>query len=160
MAIFISNPQSVRLQAPTESYSRADLEFNGLDHSRASFEGRIFINNEAATSDTPASDPSYAGSFWVFGHGGCAGNEGHCDPEPRTRPFDFRPEHQLTTMTKRVIITKALKDRVKPGEAFTITVVPRMRPESAGPLSSTLVSDLLSFDRVQLVTYQSPTSNQ
>jgi hypothetical protein len=154
MAVFVANPLTVILQAPAESYTRADLEFHGVDHAKASFEARLFINNPGAGPDTPTTDASYAGSFWIFGHGGCAGDEGHCEPPRERRPFDFRPEHQLIPVSKRVMITGRLRALVQPGESFTVSVVPYVRPESAGRLPENLVTDVLSFDRANLITYQ------
>jgi len=155
MAQFVSNPITVTLPAPTEGYQRADLAFHGVDHSKASFEGRIFFNNPDATPTTPKDqEHGYAGSFWIFGHGGCAGDEGHCDVPEDLRPFDFRPEHQLTTISVDVIVTEALKTIVKPGEAFSVSVVPWVRPEHADVLPETLVTDILHIDRVDLLTYQ------
>jgi hypothetical protein len=154
MATFVANPVTVTLTAPGEPYRRADLEFHGLDHSKASFEGRLFINNPEAGPGTPTDNPSYAGSFWVFGHGGCAGDEGHCDPPRERRPFDFRAEHQLTPVSKRVVVTGKLRALVQPGQTFSVRIVPYVRPESAGPLPDNLVSDVLRFDRADLLTYQ------
>jgi len=154
MAEFVSNPLTVTLRAPGEPYERADLEFHGVDHSRASYEARLFINDPDAGPDTPTTDESYAGSFWIFGHGGCAGDEGHCEPPRERRPFDFRPEHQLTPVSKRVMITGKLRALVQPGEQFTVRIVPYVRPESAERLPDNLVSDLLHVDRVDLITYQ------
>lgn len=154
MATFVSNPVTVTLTAPDGPYRRADLEFHGVDHSKASFEGRLFLNHPDAGPDTPTSHESYAGSFWIFGHGGCAGDEGHCDPPRERRPFDFRPEHQLTPMSKRVVVTETLRALVQPGQDFTVRIVPYVRPENAGPLPANLVSDLLRFDRADLLTYQ------
>jgi tyrosinase len=154
MAEFVANPLTVTLTAPGEPYYRADLEFHGVDHSKASFEGRLFINNPDAGPDTPTDDGSYAGSFWIFGHGGCAGDEGHCEPVAERRAFDFRPEHQLTTVSKRVMITDKLRALVQPGRDFTVRIVPYVRPELAGPLPANLVTDILKLDRVDLHTYQ------
>jgi hypothetical protein len=154
MADFVSNPLTVTLQAPAEPYLRADLEFHGVGHAGASFEARLFVNNPAAGPDTPTTDDSYAGSFWIFGHGGCAGDEGHCEPPRERRPFDFRPEHQLIAVSKRVMITEKLRALVQPGEQFTVRVVPYIRPESAGRLPANLVTDVLHFDRATLLTYQ------
>jgi hypothetical protein len=155
MAQFVSNPISVRLTAPAESYRRADLAFHGIDHSKASYEGRIFLNNSDAQVDTPKDrDHGYAGSFWVFGHGGCAGDEGHCEVPETLRPFDFRPEHQLTAISVNVIVTEALQTMVEPGVTFTVSVVPSVRQEHAEGLPEGLVTDLLHFDRVDLLTYQ------
>jgi hypothetical protein len=154
MATFESNPLTVTLTAPAEPYRRADLEFHGVDHSGASFEARLFINNPAAGPQTPTDDASYAGSFWIFGHGGCAGDEGHCEPPAQRRAFDFRPEHQLTALSKRVIITDKLRELVRPGQEFSVRIVPYVRPENAEPLPASLVTGLLHFDRADLLTYQ------
>jgi hypothetical protein len=154
MAVFAPNPLTVSLQAPNEPYVRADLEFHGVDHAKASFEARLFVNNPSAGPDTPTTDASYAGSFWIFGHGGCAGDEGHCEPPGERRPFDFRPEHQLIPVSKRVMITDKLRALVQPGEPFTVRVVPYIRPESAERLPANLVTDVLHIDRVELNTYQ------
>src|SRR5450631_1436017 len=111
MATFVSTPTTVTLRPPTVPFDRADLEIHGLDHSKASFEGRIFLNNPGADVGTPPDlEHGYAGSFFVFGHGGCAGDVGHCEvPTEPQRPFDLRPEHQLTRMTKRVTIGDQLR---------------------------------------------------
>jgi hypothetical protein len=155
MAVFVPNPITVTLQAPIASYRRADVEVHGVDHSRASFEGRLFFNNPDATPETPTDDEHhYGGSFWVFGHGGCAGDEGHCEVPSTRRPFDFRPEHQLTPNSYRVIVTSKLRELTIPGEPFTLTVVPYVRPESAEPLPANLVTDLLHVQRVDLLTYK------
>lgn len=154
MASFVSNPLTVTLTAPGEPYRRADLQFHGVDHGKASFEARLFINNRDAGPETPTDHESYAGSFWIFGHGGCAGDEGHCDPPTERRPFDFRPEHQLTAVSKVVVITEKLRELARPGEPFLVRIVPYVRPENAEPLPANLVSDLLQFDRVDLLTYQ------
>lgn len=154
MATFTANPATVTLTAPAGPYRRADLEIHGVDHSRASFQARLFINNPGASAETPPSDRSYAGSFWVFGHGGCAGDAGHCEPPSSRRAFDLRPEHQLTPMSKRVMITGRLRELVQPGAAFTVSIVPYVRPESADRLPEALLTDLLQFDRVDLLAYQ------
>jgi len=154
MANFVANPVTVTLQAPTTAYRRADVEVHGVDHSKASFEGRLFFNNPGATPETPTDDEHhYAGSFWVFGHGGCAGSEGHCEVPTARRPFDFRPEHQLTETSYRVIVTGKLQKMTTPGQPFTVTVVPYVRPEVAEPLPTNLVTDLLHVQRVDLRTY-------
>jgi len=154
MGTFVSNPMTVTLQAPAEPYKRADLEFHGLDHSKVSFEGRLFINNPDAGPETPTTDESYVGSFWIFGHGGCAGDEGHCEPPLVRRPFDFRAEHQLTPMSKTVIVTDKLRGLVGPGQEFTVRIVPYVRPENAESLPENLVTGLLHFDTAALLTYQ------
>jgi hypothetical protein len=159
VATFVANPLTVTLTGPAEPYVRADLEFHGVDHSKASFEARLFINNPSVGVGTPVPDGSgtddgYAGSFWIFGHGGCAGDEGHCEPPAQLRPFDFRPEHQLTPVSKRVIVTAKLRALVAPGQEFSLRIVPYVRPVSAEALPENLVTDVLHIARVALVTYQ------
>ena len=130
-------------------YSRADLIFYGVDHSGPSYEGRIFFNRKRADLDTPR-DPErgYAGSFMVFGHDGCAGDEGHCDVEDRVvDEFDYRAPHPLEPWTKVVEITDAFR-RVEAAGEFVITVVP-VTPGTRGPV----LSDALRFERVRLALY-------
>jgi tyrosinase len=155
MAVFTSNPITVRLQAPSEPFRRADIVVHGVDHSRASFEGRLFFDNPEATTSTPRNDENrYAGSFWVFGHGGCAGDEGHCEVPIERRAFDFRPEHELTGMSFKVIVTEKLRALVGLGQSFAVSVIPCVRPESAERLPEALLTDLLHVDRIDLLTYQ------
>ena len=154
MAIFTSQPVTVTLDAPSGPFSRADLEFHGIDHARASYEARIFFDNSGAGPDTPKdAKHGYAGSFYVFGHGGCAGDEGHCEvPTGPARPSDLRPEHQLTTITQRVIVTEPMRRLA--GKRITVSVVPVMDPADAADLPDALVTDLLHFDRINVVAYQ------
>src|SRR5690242_9484865 len=108
--IAVSSPVTLTLRAPTAPFRRADLEFHGVDHSRASFTVRLFFNQPDATVDTPAdADHGYAGAFHIFGHGGCAGEEGHCAVPTDRRPDDRRLPHQLTPVSKRVVVTEALR---------------------------------------------------
>jgi hypothetical protein len=105
-------------------FSRADIEFDGLDHSGCSYEGRIFVNNEDADADTPTTaETGYAGSYYVFGHGGCFGDEGHCDVAPRS-PYDPRPPHGLWPIRKVVIATDAIRRAADAGPTMKVTVVP------------------------------------
>ena len=87
-------------------YFRADLEIIGLDHSGASFEGRVFADNPEAGENTPQSlKNGYMGRFHVFGHGGCFGEIDHCDVQPR-RLFDSRKPHALTPITNTVEVIR------------------------------------------------------
>ena len=77
-ARFVSSP--IALDAVGTGFRRADLVFHGLDHSGLSYEVRIFFNRADATADTPkTADQGYVRSFYLFGHGGCAGQPGHCE---------------------------------------------------------------------------------
>ncbi len=146
---FTSRPLDLPGPAAREAFYRADLIFEGVDHSGPSYEARIFLNNPEAGPDTPRdADSGYAGSFTIFGHGGCVGEEGHCDPATRTTDaFDLRAPHPLEPITKTVQITRAL--RGTGGETMTVTVVPVV-PHADGARTE----DVLEFARIRLATYE------
>ena|SRR5690349_2747873 len=130
-------------------FTRADIEFEGLDHSSSSYEGRVFLNKLDADGRTPLNDPAYAGSYFVFGHGGCLGDIGHCDVKPR-RPFDPRPAHPLTPTRKVVIATGPIRRALSEGAELTVTVVPIIlstSPRLGHP------DDIVKFERVRIITY-------
>ena len=134
-----------------QQFYRADIQFHGVDHAGATYEGRVFLNNPAADEHTPRTpDSGYAGCFHIFGHGGCLGDPGHCDVVPR-RPHDPRPAHPLTPARKVVIATEAVRRAIGAGADITITVVPVIlstTPKAGRP------DDLVSFDHVRIVTYR------
>ncbi len=151
---YVSDPIPVPLPEDAEGgadFSRVDLEFYGVDHSGSSFEARVFFNTPDADETTPRQEGSgYVGSFYVFGHGGCFGDVGHCDvPEGPRDPFDRRSPHPLTPQKRTVVITGAIKRlRETAGGDLTVTVVP---VESESPIGAE--DDLLSFERLALITY-------
>jgi tyrosinase len=130
-------------------FSRADIEFHGVDHSGTSFEARVFINRKRVTMDTELTlENGFAGRFWVFGHGGCWGGPGHCEIH-QPRLFDPRPAHPLTPARKVVIATEALRGALVASPVITLTVLPVV-------LSATEkcdVEDVFSFRSVQVVAY-------
>jgi tyrosinase len=132
-----------------DGYSRADLVFYGVDHSGPSFQARIFLDNPGADAATAAEpEQGYAGSFHIFGHGGCFGDEGHCEvPTGPRDPFDLRDPHQLVPVTKTVIVTEAM--RRAGGGSVRVTVVPVVRTE--GGIAAT---DVLRFDSMRLLTFE------
>jgi hypothetical protein len=131
-------------------FSGAQLIFYEVDHSGDSFEGRVFLNNAGASLQTPReAESGYAGSFVIFGHGGCAGDEGHCDVPAKTKdPFDSRPLHALTPQTKTVDVGAALQRIYSDGDSVSVTVLPVV----AGP-EKTDLQDVLHFSAMRLVTY-------
>jgi hypothetical protein len=143
--------------APESPFSRADLEFRGVDHTGPSFEVRVFLDNAAATPESnPDDSQGYAGSFYVFGHGGCFGETGHCDIREGTPSiFDLRLAHPLTPAFKTVVITGALQRllQTSDGDTFQVTVVPVIRPN---PTSIANTDDPLKFESVSLITYEDP----
>lgn len=155
MAAYTSSPLSVPAHEGNTPFQRADLKFYGVDHSGSSFEARIFLNNPAADETTARSDETgYAGSFYIFGHGRCFGDEGHCRVRGPVSPFDRRPPHQLTPTTKTVIVTDQLRklcgSRTE-GITFTVTMVPVVRESALA--SADDAATILKFDRIALLTY-------
>jgi hypothetical protein len=142
--------QPLDLAVDREDITRADLVFYGVDHSGPSYEARIFLDNPRAGADTRRDiEKGYAGSFTVFGHGGCYGDAGHCAPEDRTSDeFDLRPPHPLATHTRTVTVTDALKRTT--GEQVTVNVV-------AVPLESKVApatTEIPAYERIRLLAYQ------
>jgi hypothetical protein len=139
-------------------FTRADVVFAGVDHSGASYEVRLFLNNPAATADTPrAAEQGYAGRFTIFGHGGCYGDEGHCEvPAPSADPTDLRLAHPLTSLDTYVTITDALRRVLaRDGALQTVTLVPvSITPRRADRRPA---PDLLHFADVSLRTYLTST---
>ncbi len=127
-------------------FHRADLVFYGLDHSGPSYEVRVFFNRPDATADTPRTDPGCVSSFFMFGHGGCAGQPGHCEVPDSRRPYDRRPPHQLTPATRWVTLTDALQRALDAGQELTVTVVCVVASSRPG-------GDIPAPERVSLVTY-------
>jgi hypothetical protein len=106
---FTSRPVRVEFAAPEHRFVRADIEISGIFHCEASYEGRIFLNNPKADAETPKDlVHGYAGSFHIFGHGGCLGDVGHCEVSQHNREsYDFRSPNPLTPAKKRVTVTTA-----------------------------------------------------
>lgn len=148
MKRFHSKP--LELPVDRGDIARADLIFYGVDHSGPTYEARIFLDNPRATEKTPRdAEKGYAGSFTVFGNGGCFGGEGHCAPKDRyVDEFDRRPPHPMTPQTIAVSITEALA-RVKKKEV-RVHVVAVVR-ETKGMDASAY--QVIPCEQVRLVTY-------
>src|SRR4029450_5082656 len=120
---------SFRPTSPEEGrFTRADLVFSGGDHSAPASEVRVFLNNPPADAATPrAAEHGYAGRFVVFGHGGCFGDEGHCEvPSEARASTDLRHAHPLTRQTKLITGAGGLR-RVLPEQdegLRQVTLVP------------------------------------
>jgi hypothetical protein len=144
-------PVTLRAEIAKADFKRADLRFVGVDHSEATYEGRVFLNNPNADEKTPKEPGAgYAGSFFVFGHGGCFGDQGHCDVPTHRREHDLRQPHPLTPRDLNVTITDALRRHLKKGGEIHVTVVPVV-------MSATKKCDLknvLKFKRYEILTYK------
>jgi tyrosinase len=130
-------------------FERADLQFHRVEHRGDSYEGRVFFDAADASPGTPLElDAGYAGSFYVFGHGPCFGDEGHCEvPSGPIHPFDYRPPHSLNPQLMIVTVTDALRRAIDNGKPEVgVTVIPtNPRGEDLG--------DILHFERLSLITY-------
>lgn len=144
------SPKAVPLDLPAE-YVRADLEFIGVEHAGPSYEARVYVNNPTADINTEPTDGNgYAGSFYVFGHGGCFGDVGHCDiRQGRREDFDPRRSHPLEPIKKVVVATEAIKAAAMTGNSLKVTVVPVVTSWS----EKVDTEDVLKFDHINLVTY-------
>jgi hypothetical protein len=133
-----------------DDFSRADIEFIGVDHSGSSYEARVFVNNPRANATTPRTEASgYAGSYHIFGHGGCFGDLGHCDIHRKQDVFDPRPSHPLEPIRKVVIATKAIKNAAAKGGEIEITVVPVIKCWT----DVTAEHEAMKFDHINVVLY-------
>jgi tyrosinase len=147
---FKSDPIDV---TPLESDpKRADIEFHRVDHAGPSYEGRVYINNPEADENTGYEDPTYAGSYHVFGHGGCLQDPGHCDVKER-RAYDPRPEHPLTPAKKVVIATDAVKRAIAEHSEVTVTVVPVIEPLPY-EIDEEYTNDPVGIGYVRIITYR------
>jgi hypothetical protein len=133
-----------------KSFTRADIEFIDVDHAGSTYEGRVFLNNPDADEGTARSPATgYAGSYFIFGHGGCLGDVGHCDVLPRD-PFDPRPGHPLTGARKVLIASDELR-ALPDADKVTVTIVPVIR--SVGPQSRD-DENIVKVGEVRIVTYR------
>lgn len=132
--------------------SRADLIFLEVEHAGLSFQVHVFFNNNLVNARTSrVKSNGYAGSFSVFGHGGCAGAPGHCDPRLQTREKgDLRPELPLKPTTIVLPVTEALLhaingDKQKLGSVTLVPIVCPPRKEDYKLSSEALVFEEISF---------------
>lgn len=147
---YTSKPVRVDFAGPGHRLNRADLEISGIFHGEGSYEGRIFLNNPGADQNTPRTlEHGYAGSFHIFGHGGCFGDAGHCEVQGHRDAYDFRAPHALTPAKKRVTITNALLKVAQGNQQATVTIVPVV--SAANELCDT--HNVFRFEQMRLVTY-------
>jgi len=147
---FTSPPIELEFDLDEHDFYRADIEFYGIDISGPSYEGRVFLNNSDANANTPLDEEhGYVDSYHIFGHGGCFGDEGHCEIKPR-RTYDSRPQHDLTPAYKSLIATNAIKKILKSTNQITITVVPMI--SRGGRMSDT--KDVVYIDRIRISCYE------
>lgn len=145
---FVSSAIELTALQTAGRFARADLVFYAVDARGASFTARVFLDSpDAATDASPARQAGYAGFFTIFGHGGCFGDDGHCDVPAERDPFDVGPPHALTPQTKLVDVTNRLQELST--SAVVVTVL-----ATAPSRSGAQLIDALSFRGLRLLTYQ------
>lgn len=137
----------LELPAPEHRFTRADLAFYDVDHSGPSFEGRIYVGaGRGLKRDAGLEHPAYAGSLYVFGHGACHGEAGHCRVPEERDPFDYRLPHHLEPAPRIVTVTDAVRRLVEAGKAKAAVDVFVHGPEGEA-------LKRLSFSHLRLLTY-------
>lgn len=150
MERYVSPPLQVPAPNALYAHDRVDLELHGVEHAGRSFAVRIFLNTPDADSSTSVGPENerYAGSFYVFGHGPCLGDEGHCAVRTGPiHPYDFRPAHPLMPQYHRLPITKALRANAAEDTFIVILVV---LANQDGNYES---ANLLDFHRLSVIAY-------
>jgi len=144
---FVSDTIALPPDAADGRFRRADLIVYNIDSRGESYLGRVYLDVPETAVDTSLErETGYAGRFVLFGHGGCVGAPGHCDPSINRDPFDIGPPGGLLPQTKTVRITEALKAFT--GDRVVITIV-AVRA-SSGTLEP---ADDMVFNGLRLVTY-------
>jgi hypothetical protein len=143
---FRSKP--LELPDPEHEFDRVDLLFYGVDHSSATYEARVFVGAPRNLKRDAGTDhPAYAGSFYVFGHDRCYGEEGHCEVPEERDPFDYRLPHHLEPEVEVVTVTGAVERLVSSGKRKAAVDVIVHGPEGEAPKA-------LDFSQLRLTTYR------
>jgi tyrosinase len=125
-----------------------ELILYGVSRRGRSYRGHVFVNAPRANLGTPLEPgKGYVGSYTVFGHGGCVGDEGHCDQPTEPDETDIRDPVGLTRLTMTVGLSREALDRIE-GETFTVTLVP-VAPSAKEPVEVDL-----DFEGFRLATYE------
>ncbi len=144
---FVSAPISLTAAQAAGRFKRADLVFYDVDARHASFTARVFLQAPGGEVDlSPDRRDGYAGFFAIFGHGGCSGDQGHCEVPESRDPFDLGPPHPLTPQVKMVEVTERLRAL---GGDQVVAVVLAIRPSRDGAR----LADVMSFSAVRLLSY-------
>jgi tyrosinase len=145
--------ETLNVRALDRNAYRVDIELHNVDHAGASYEGRVYLNKPDADEHTGYDDPSYAGSYHIFGHGGCLGDPGHCEVRPR-REYDPRPAHPLTPAKKVVIVSEAAKRHIEQASQLTVSVVPIVEPLPYQSVDPKYIEDPVDIGYVRILAYR------
>jgi tyrosinase len=112
----LSTPMAGAVRPVLTRQRRAEVRLHRIRQPKRSFVVRVFLNApDADVSTSLAGNPHYAGHFTLFGHGPCIGGPGHCDPRPRARPFDTRPQQHNEPWDVRFDVTDTVAALVGDG---------------------------------------------
>jgi hypothetical protein len=137
----------LELPASEQHFERADLAFYEVDHSGPTFEARVYLGaGRGLKRDAGLEHPAYAGSLWIFGHGSCHGEEGHCEVPDERDPFDYRLPHHLEPAPRILTVTAAIRRLVEAGKAKASVDVFVHGPEGEALKA-------LDFTQLRLLTY-------
>jgi hypothetical protein len=156
----VSKPLEIPRRPDGRDYDHADLELHGIDHSGLSYQAHVFLNNRRANERTRLeASTGYAGTFHVFGHGGCFGDLGHCDvPTGPQDPYDYRLPHPLYPATKSIEVTDALKGVRDASDGDTVTVTIVAIPTDPPPKPARGAEMTLARERISLASYDTSLS--
>ena len=142
---FRSKP--LELPDPEHRIDRVDLALYDVDHSAGTFEARVFLGAPRNLKRDAGDDhPAFAGSFYVFGHDRCPGEEGHCHVPTGRDPFDLRLPHHLEPTLALVTVTAAVERLLSAGKRkAAVDVIVH------GPDGEALKA--LDFSHLRLLTY-------
>lgn len=149
----ISSPEmSLDYNEEESDFYKAVIEFYGIDTNGPSYEGRVYVNNPNADGNTLMDESSgYVGSYHIFGHDGCWGDEGHCDM-PQYRPYDSRTHSHADPVYTAIDATKLIKKYVKSKSNIIITVVPVI----FGGQRMSDAKDVVKCERIRITCYENP----
>jgi len=138
----ISLPVFLELGAKGLNFERADIKFSGIEQAGGSFEGRVFLNNQAADENTPTTkEHGYVGSFHVYGYGLWPGD---VDKERSER--DAQQSKVRAPIEKVVIATEAIRAAASQGPQVIVSVVP-VYPGRPGKSAS----KMLTLNNAQII---------
>jgi hypothetical protein len=144
-----STPEPLTLPIDFRTVSRLDLELQDVRRDGGSFTCWVFLNPDAPLpADADRDHPSFAGSFTIFAHGRCWGDEGHCDYQRGPiHPFDRRPPHHLHPINVSMEVTDQLERLGDPDGLEVVIHATRLdAPETT--------EGVLRFARLTALAYQ------
>jgi hypothetical protein len=147
-----SPPLSVYFNSEENDFYHIDIEFYGVDVSGPSYQGRVYVNNPDANENTPLDEKNRnVGSYYIFGHYGCFGDEGHCEL-PTRRPYDSRSKIDVKPCYKSIEATKVLKKYIQSGKEIVLTIVPLI--SKAGRKTEIDTKDVVHIQRIRINCYE------